>query len=282
MKQKILYTAITLAASVVYGAENPGGSVADPTLATSATAAGAESVPSPQALEDVPVIQQGGEASDTPWPRGVFVDVTVGTQGIGMDVGYSFNKYLKLRLRGTYIPTYDRTDEWSDMSVDSSFESKSCGLILDYHPWGESFRISVGLNAAPLKVEADGSLNSDVQGTYHLGGHTYVVDGVGHLRGKYEWETVQPYIGIGWSCSSKSKHAWYFTADLGVNIMGKGDLSVSYDGNVKEWSNTTNSWEKLEMGNLENALREEGEDVFEIADKIVVYPVLHFGVGCRF
>lgn len=290
MKNTTLYTAILLAASMVYGAGSNKNSVTDPTLATSATAASAESAPSTQTLEDVPVVQQGSEASDTPWPRGVFVDVTVGTQGVGMDVGYSFNKYLKLRVRSTYIPKYERTDEWSNVSVDSSFESKSCGLILDYHPWGGSFRISAGLNAAPLKVEADGSLDRDYSGyadkVYHLGNYDYRLKGGkinGHLRGKYEWDTIQPYIGIGWSCSSESKHAWYFTADIGVNIMGKGDLSVSGDSSsIQQADAGQGNWHDLDMGQLENSLREEGEDVFEIADKIVVYPVLHFGVGCRF
>lgn len=285
MKQKVLYTAITLAASVVCGAENPGGGVPDPTPASGATAAGAGSVQSPRTLEDVPVIQEeGANASDTPWPRGVFMDVTVGTQGIGMDVGYSFNKYLKLRVRGTYFPKYERTDEWDDISVDSSFKSNSCGLILDYHPWGESFRISAGLCVSPLKVEADGSLNDAFQGgTYRLGNYEYTVNGAGHLRGKYEWETVQPYIGIGWSCSSKSRHAWYFTADIGVNIMGKGDLSVSYDGQVTQRNMVTGEYkDHVDLGQLEGNIREEGKDAFEIADKIVVYPVLHFGAGCRF
>ncbi len=292
MKQKVLYTAFMLVAGMVAnGVEQPDATVADPTLASSDGTTTASMQQGPQVSENVTAVRkEGAEAEEVPWPRGVFTDVTVGTQGIGGDIGYSFNKYLKLRVRGTYFPKYERTDDWNDISVDSSFKSNSCGLILDFHPWGDTFRLSVGISTTTLKVEADGSMNErygsifgDGGRTYHLGDTEYRLAGgrIGHVRGKYEWEKFQPYIGIGWSCSSKSKHAWYFTADIGVNIMGKGDLSVSHDGVIEQRKGGGN-WEPINDADLKTALRDEGEDVFEIADKIVVYPVIHLGVGCRF
>lgn len=264
--------------------------VTDPSLPASAPAAVASSDPLDAAgsvsvtasPEEAPLVQPVEEGKDVPWPKGIFADVTVGTQGLGMDVGYSFNKYLKLRMRGTVLQ-YDRNDTWSDVDVKSKLRSHSCGLILDVHPFGGAFRLSAGVNAAPMRVEADGNLDryGDINGTYSFGGYEYRVSGVGHLRGRYKWNSFQPYFGFGWSCSSESKHAWYFTADLGVNIMGKGKLSVGCDGDVEQKGPGEN-WHAVNMDALESSIREEGKDFFEIADKIVVYPVLHFGVGCKF
>lgn len=239
----------------------------------------------PVTVEEPAVAPLAEVKNETPWPRGVFADVTVGTQGLGMDVGYSFNKYLKLRVRGTML-SYDHNDTWNDMEMKARFKSSSCGLILDVHPFGGSFRLSAGLNAAPLRVEADGNLEdlgADLsQKVYSLGGYWVKTDGGGSIRGRYKWDTVQPYFGFGWSCSSESEHAWFFTADIGVNIIGKGKLSVGYSGDVQCASMYGGGWKPMDSSTLENIVREEGDAFFEIADKIVVYPVIHLGVGCRF
>ena len=236
----------------------------------------------PVTVEEPTVAPLAERKNETPWPRGVFADVTVGTQGLGMDVGYSFNKYLKLRVRGTML-SFDHNDTWNDMEMKARFKSKSCGLILDVHPFGGSFRLSAGLNAAPLRVEADGNLDSDLpRGSYYLGGYEVRATDVGSIRGRYKWDTMQPYFGFGWSCSSKSKHAWFFTADIGVNVIGKGKLSVGYSGDVQYRSMGSGDWKPMDSSTLENIIRDEGDAFFEIADKIVIYPVIHLGVGCRF
>lgn len=236
----------------------------------------------PVTVEESAVAPLAEVKNETPWPRGVFADVTVGTQGLGMDVGYSFNKYLKLRVRGTML-SYDHNDTWNDMEMKARFKSSSCGLILDVHPFGGSFRLSAGLNAAPLRVEADGNLDADIpQGRYYLGEYEVKTADVGSIRGRYKWDTVQPYFGFGWSCSSKSEHAWFFTADIGVNIIGKGKLSVGYSGDVQYRSMYGGDWKPMDSSTLEDIIRDEGDAFFEIADKIVVYPVIHLGVGCRF
>ena len=243
----------------------------------------------PNLTSDVPVVEEtpATKKDAIAWPRGVFADVSVGTQGLGLDVGYSFTRYLKLRVRGTML-SYDHKDTWSDMDVKAKLKSSSCGLILDVHPFGGSFRLSAGLNAAPLRVEAEGNMDdfSSLGGKEYIdiGGYDFrVPDGVGSIRGRYKWDAVQPYFGFGWSCSSESEHAWFFTADIGVNIIGKGKLSVGYNGDVEyRETGTSSAYKKLDNSTLESAIREEGKDFFDIADKIVIYPVVHIGVGCRF
>lgn len=232
-------------------------------------------------MEEIPATSEDSVA----WPSGVFADLSVGTQGLGLDIGYSFNRYLKLRARGTFL-TYDRNDNWDEVNMTSKLKSSSCGLIMDYHPFGESFRLSIGLNVSPLKVQTEGTMEgvNGFAGVYTLGDYDYRVSGVGKVRGEYKWHTVQPYIGIGWSCSSQSEHAWFFTADLGVNVMGKGKLRVDSSGEIqqKKVGEPDSAYHAVDNSLLEDSLREEGKDFFKIADKIVVYPVVHIGVGCRF
>ena len=274
---RILMAALLTAGTLSAEQNSPAPASTEP-LAPQMTATLTSDAP---ALEETPATNEDSVA----WPSGVFADLSVGTQGLGMDVGYSFNRHFKLRARGTFL-TYERDDNWDEVNVTCKLKNYSCGLIFDYHPFGESFRLSVGINASPLKVQADGTMDGSDQfnGEYTLGDYDYKVDGVGKVRGEYKWNTVQPYIGIGWSCSSQSEHAWFFTADLGVNFIGNGKLRVNSSGDIqqKKVGEPHSAYHPVDNSLLETSLREEGKDFFKIADKIVVYPVVHIGVGCRF
>ncbi len=267
--QKVWFAALLAVAGLTCGTEED----------QDATELEDESRASAAALSEV----SPGKNEETQF-RGVFTDVTVGTQGIGMDVGYSFNKCIKLRVRGTMLQ-YEREVVWSNVNVKSKLKNSCCGLILDVHPFGGAFRLSAGVNIAPLHVDAAGDLSSVGvrDGIYSLGDYEYKVEGAGRVFGRYKWNTFQPYIGFGWSFISKSEHVWFFSTDLGVNIIGKGKMSVGYDGKVTQrYKGTGAEFSPVDMSALEDSIREEGKDFFKIADKMVVYPVVHFGVGCRF
>ena len=217
---------------------------------------------------------------------GVLLDVNVGTLGAGFSVGYEFNKYLKARVRAGFL-SYDHDDTWSDVDVMGEFTGNNMGIMLDYHPFGGRFRLTAGLTISDLAVDVEGSMDrrmiaEHVGKTYEFGGYQFIIkDEDVTAKAEYKWNKVQPYLGIGWSSDGEGDAEVYFTFDLGVNFMGTGDLSVSYTGGADVIDPSGN---KIEISNqvLENAIREEGKDFFDIADDICVYPVIQMGIGVRF
>lgn len=268
--------------------------IVDPTLASAepaaAPAADVSTLKDPLATtpipeENLPELQEAKRNA-----LGIFFDVNAGTQGVGFNIGYEFNRYLKLRFRTGFM-SFSYDDEWNDMDFEAKLNGNNSGLILDVHPFAGKFHISAGLNFNPLKLEARGKLNGEKYGDfdsseiYELGNYQYrLKDGVnsGWVFGEYSWRTCQPYLGIGWSSDGDGDRSLYFTFDLGVNFMGSGNLSVSSSAGVEEAPIGTDNWSDLDTSTLKDSLMEEGKDFFKIADKLYVWPVLQIGVGFRF
>lgn len=292
-KNLILASVLAVSPIVVATPETPiPASVQDPTLATAQAAGETQAADSVNA-EAAPM----EPATDHKTAAGVFMDVNVGTLGVGVNVGYEFNRHLKLRVRGSYLAAdYDKT--WSDGSWGSTpldgkfeFDGSSVGLLLDYHPFGGSFHLTGGLNFSGMKLDAKATMKNaaDLQGLsgeYDFGGTTYKVAAgdEAQVKGRYEWNRVQPYLGIGWSSDGDGDRSFYFSCDIGVNFIGKGQLSVSHSGADIQVKGPDGQYHDVADidAMLEASLREEGKDFFDIADKVIVYPVIQFGIGGRF
>lgn len=249
--------------------------IVDPSLASSQQ----NNVTTPALQQEQAIVPPTAASADA---LGIMVDVNVGTQGVGLSLGYEFNEYFKMRLRGAYLG-YTHEDTWTDVDGEFEFNGSNAGIIFDYHPFGGVFRISAGLNFSELSLDATGSMDNLGQftGEYEFGGKEYQVTGdKASVKAEYEWNKVQPYIGIGWSSDGEGDRSFYFTCDIGVNFIGSGSMVVSHTGNIKEKQNGT--WVDVNNSMLEDTIREEGKDFFEIADDLFVYPVIQFGFGYRF
>lgn len=217
---------------------------------------------------------------------GVLVDVNVGTLGVGLSVGYEFNEYFKARVRAGFL-SYEHDDTWSDVDVTGEFCGNNMGVMFDYHPFGGRFHLTAGLNISDLGIDVEGSMDrrhyaQHIGKTYDFGGYQFIIkDEDVTARAEYKWNKVQPYLGLGWSSDGERDSELYFTFDMGVLFVGSGKLSVSHTGGadvITPDGNRTNISNDI----LESAMRKEGEDFFEIADDICVYPVIQLGVGGRF
>lgn len=283
--KRTIYT--LLAISALAGSQAFAAPVQDPTLASSTPAKNKQSTALVDPLATPPIPEENLPKLPEQKKRtafGVFADVNVGTQGVGFDLGYEFNRYIKMRFRAAFLQ-FDYEDEWNDMDLKAELNANNTGLLVDVHPFGGTFRFTTGLNFAPLSVKAEGSMDiNDQYGgkIYTLGDYQYKVEkGKGWVKGEYKWRTVQPYIGIGWSSDGDGDRSLYFHFDLGVNIMGKGQFTVSNSNNVLQ-SYMGGDFKPVDNALLRDSFMEEGKDFFDIADKIVVYPVLQFGIGFRF
>lgn len=266
----------------------PNPAIVDPSLASADQQAVA---PTQELTENVEIPAGQLEEADSD-KIGVLVDVNVGTLGAGFSLGYEFNAYLKARARAGFMG-YTYNDEWNDAEGSLEFCGNNFGIMLDYHPFGGSFRLTAGVTITELAIDASAKMNKEFKSDYSFGSYTFYVEGSEmEATGKYEWNRVQPYIGLGWSSDTEENDTVYFTADIGINIMGSGNFSVdcNADANVYYTNHKTGVTTHIDIDNekaklnqaLKDAILEEGEDFFDIADLIKIYPVIQLGVGVRF
>lgn len=213
-------------------------------------------------------------ASSPAW--GVFVAPNIGTLGAGLEAGYEFNSHLKLRARANWIG-YDFDKDRSSIHYEAKAENMNGGLMLDYHPWAGTFRVTAGLLISNLNAKTDGSTDLGSGGRFTLGDDTYQAEGLVGVHGKYTWNKVQPYIGIGWSTDGEGDRSWYVTADIGVAILGSGKLTTSHSGHIQNGDGSA-----VSDAQINESIRREADDVLKICDSLTVYPVVQIGVGYRF
>lgn len=295
--KRTLSLLIALAAAAQVAVAQQETSTTDPTLASSAATAtdATQVVNATDPLATTPIPEENlakiTQATENRNALGVFFDVNVGTQGVGFNLGYEFNRYLKLRFRAAWL-SYTYNTDWEDADVEAKLNGNNSGILLDVHPFAGKFRVSAGVNFNPLSVEADATMENDAiqehaGKIYTWGGYDYrVSDQNGEdasVHAQYKWRTAQPYLGIGWSSDGDGDRSLYFSFDLGVNFMGSGNFSISHSGaTIEQRPVGSEKWDKVDDALLRDSVKEEGKDFFKIADKIYVYPVLQIGMGYRF
>lgn len=213
------------------------------------------------------------------------LDVNAGTQGAGLSLGYQMNPSIRLRLRGALL-SYSENSTWTDTDARLKLYGNNVGLLVDYFPGEGNFYISAGLNFCESKMRCRARMYREPGRASNttVGGIEYALyDGTqGDISGKYSWNHVQPYIGIGYQDSLFGCTNLYYSVDLGINIMGSGDLSVGSSGDLHYHDPANNQMVPATNAILEQSIRNECRDFFKIADDLCVYPVLQFAIGARF
>ena len=74
----------------------------------------------------------------------VSIAATGGTQGLGVSIGYRFNPYIGLRLRGATLG-YDSTETWGNQRTRLSINGDNAGILVDIYPFGGKFYVCAGL-----------------------------------------------------------------------------------------------------------------------------------------
>jgi hypothetical protein len=200
------------------------------------------------------------------WP-GFAVGVKVGTLGLGGDVSLPvIPDRLNLRVSGNYLNySYDGTA--NDIDYKFTLDFKDFMLLGDWHPFVNNFRVTAGgVWNSNSKVKLNGTPTDDVT----IGDHDYTPDQVGTLNGELVFESVAPYVGIGFgNAIGPYEQTWSFVFDLGV-IIQTFDSTLSADGPIA--SDPT----------FQVDLRKQQDDLQDSLDQFKIYPVLQFGVAYHF
>lgn len=194
----------------------------------------------------------------------------VSTLGVGIEYVKPLNSHFSARF-GVNGFTYDKDIDKSGVSYDGNLKLRSISAIADYHPWSNGFRLSGGAlyNANKLSINAQPS-----NGTFEFNGVNYNAADVGSASGKIDFNSVSPYIGIGWGVYPENNTGWSFNAELGVMYHGEPDASLSVIcGGALNTAQCTQ---------LTNDVTAEQADLQNDLSDFKWYPVLSIGMTYKF
>jgi len=158
--------------------------------------------------------------------KGLFgLGLNISSNGVGAQIAYSIlkNNDLIARIEGRYfyseIKDREITFQQTPMLVNGYIKRGSIGLMLDYHPFGNSFKLTTGFAILLNEVNNVAKLkDSSVQGGIKIS-----PDEVGSIIIDYSIKP-SPYFGIGFGKSVPKKRVG-FSFDIGFYYTGMPNVN---------------------------------------------------------
>lgn len=200
----------------------------------------------------------------------VGVLLKAGTLGAGVDVSKGISESLGLRLQANAL-NYNRDITESDVDYDADIKLKSAGLLLDWHPFSGTFRVSAGAYWNGNEATATGRPSG---GTYTINGVTYNSSDIGSLDGKIDFKSVAPYLGIGFGSAPKAGRGMTFSFDLGVLYQREPNVALTAVCGA--------GLSGAQCTQLQSDVAAEQASLQEDLKDLKFYPVASFGIGYRF
>lgn len=194
---------------------------------------------------------------------------TAGTVGLGGGIAGSFNSYFGARLGYTAFE-YNLDDvESSDLSFDGTAELGGVQALLDWYPFAGGFRVSAGV----MENARFDATARPLQNTYTFDGVTYSASDIAQARGKAEFDSLAPYLGVGFGRTLSRDGKFAFTADVGVAFTGSADVQLNV---------TCAAAAAALCSQIQGDVAAEQIELQNDADDVKYWPVLSLGVSYRF
>lgn len=191
--------------------------------------------------------------------------IKASTLGIGIEAERSFSDSFGARLLLSYFP-YDYSGNEDDINYEFDLKLLSAAALADWHPFNGGFRVSGGIVLNGNKLDGEAKPTT----TYDIGNTTYTAAEVGTLKGKIDFNSVAPYVGLGWDTSFGKESKIGFTFDLGAMYQGSPKAHLSANGTAANDPAFQNNL-ALEEDNLQHDL-----------DNFKFFPVVSIGLNYRF
>lgn len=189
----------------------------------------------------------------------------VSTLGVGAQAGLRFNDFLGARLGGNWFE-HDFDRSYDDVDYDVDLELGSIGTVLDVYPFGGGFRLSGGVRLNFNQADLSGSPN----GSFEIGDTTYAADEIGSLDGDVDFNTLSPYLGLGYAATLLDG-ALELAFDAGAMYHGRPDVDLSASGGSLS-----------DDPALQADLAEERAAIEDDLDGFRFYPVVGVSLAYRF
>ena len=214
----------------------------------------------------------------------ISADVHFGTLGAGVEIKRKFNDHFNARLViNQYEFSYDETEDGTEYS--GELDWSTYGVIADWHPAGNGFRLSVGLLANDNELRS-----SSVGGSFSYGTGGNETDYEGNVNLKVAFESLAPYASIGWS--SQKPRGLSVNFELGAMFQGTPLLSANGTAADVNDSSISCGFSIDDKGTVvpdgtcpdgfQDNLKDEHAELTDDFDDFDVYPVIVLGLQYRF
>ena len=147
--------------------------------------------------------------------EGVGLGVKAGTLGGGVELSASLIENTRIRGGFNYF-TFSFDSTISDINYDFETDFNSLSLVLDWHPFGNSFFLSGGAYFNNNSISVDGTVDDKIISSE--------ISRLVSISGDVEFQPVAPYAGLGWR-SNNAETGWGVAFDIGVLFQGAPDVT---------------------------------------------------------
>lgn len=200
----------------------------------------------------------------------VGVSTEIGSTGFSLHATTPITDKFSARM-GLSGLNYSNSLNTSDARYDADLKLRMLDALVDFYPMNSGFRLTGGLILNGNKFDA--SAKPTGAGSYTFNGNAYSTASVGRVDAKVDFNTVAPYLGLGWGSSVQQKQGWTFVADLGVMFQGSPDVSIKSSGCTVS---------AAICNQLTSDLKGEESKLKREADSFKFYPVVRAGIGYNF
>lgn len=150
----------------------------------------------------------------------------VGTLGLGAELTTPIADGITGRV-GLNMFSYNMNTTRSTVNYDMKLQLQTVSALADWYPMDGGFRTSAGLFYNNNKATFNALPTA---GNYTINGVAYTAAQVGTLQGNMSFNSLAPYIGIGWGNPVSKDKGWGFMADVGVLYQGTPKATLTTTG----------------------------------------------------
>jgi hypothetical protein len=226
---------------------------------------------------------QSASASDDMFSQ-YAVTGELSSRGLGVNATTNLTSQLNGRLSLAGF-TYSMDQDLDNISYESDLTLMTVGGLVDWHPFSGGLRLSTGLflNFNGIESKATPASSSN----YTFNNVSYSGSLIDSLSADIEFNTLAPYVGIGWGNPIQKDSNWFFHSDIGVMFTGKPSVSLSASTNsaniLTSVSNDATAAATLTSEIATNVAAAQSE--IENDDALTYfqyYPVISLGLSYRF
>ncbi len=209
--------------------------------------------------------EESGTSSKSKVTSGLGLAAKVGTLGVSAEASIPVvPSSLNLRITGNYLD-WSHDEVVDDIDFDLEVDFSSLGLLADWHPFKNGFRLSGGVLTGDNTIGLDAVLDDEIT----IGDTKYSPEALGTLSGDLDFDDVSPYLGLGFGNAASGEGRWSFAFDAGI-LFQNYDVSLSATGPATR------------LPGFAADLAAEEQEIEDDLDNYEIYPVLSFGMGYRF
>jgi hypothetical protein len=161
------------------------------------------------------------------YSQSVGVKVNAGSLGIGPEVLVRVHENVNARAGINFFSfsTSIETKDSSEFDFDGDLSLFNANLLVDFHPFGNSFRLTGGLLYNSNKVETV----LIPKKSYNIGGDVYTSAELGVVMADIEFKPISPYLALGFG-NVFTGGRFGFGMDFGVLYQQSPKVSMSAEG----------------------------------------------------